>query len=533
MPEPAEDPRPLVVIGMLGVVKDSGAGEKRWLKWRPTVAACTAPELPVARLDLIAQPWHMDIAATVAADIRERSPATETALHGVAIDDPWDFEQVYAALADWAEAYPFDTERERYALHMTTGTHVVQIVLFLLAETRAVPAVLLQAAPPRPGADGGSVQLVDLDLGRYDRLARRAARRAEARRADLRLGLPSADAAYDRLISLVERVAVASDAPMLFTGATGTGKTALARRVYHAKRAAGRLRRDRFEAVNCAALRGDTLLSTLFGHVRGAFTGADRVREGHLRRADGGVLFLDEIGDLPLEAQAVLLTALEDGRFRPLGADADVESRFTLLAGTHRDLAADVAAGRFREDLLARIALWSFHLPALRDRPLDLAANLDYELDRVSDATGRRVTMSREARERFLAFATAPDALWSGNFRDLGAAVARMSTLADAGRITTADVDAETARLRAAWRGAAADPLDAVLGPERAADLDLFDRAQLAAVVAVVRQSASLSDAGRRLFAASRARRATTNDADRLRKYLARFGLTFDAIRAA
>lgn len=528
------DTRPLVVIGMLGVVKDAGQADKRWQKWRPTVAAATHPDHPVARLDLIAQPWHMDMAGTVATDVRARSPTTDVVLHGVPMQDPWDFEEVYGCLADWADAYPFDPDRERYALHLTTGTHVAQIVFFLLAETRAIPAVLLQSSPPRPGHPDGDVQIVDLDLGRYDRLATRAARRAEARRADLRMGIPTREPAYDRLIALVERVAVASDAPMLFTGATGTGKTALARRVYLAKRAAGRLRRDRFEAVNCAALRGDTLLSTLFGHVRGAFTGADRPREGHLKRADGGVLFLDEIGDLPLEAQAVLLTALEEGRFRPLGADADVESRFTLLAGTHRDLAADVAAGRFRDDLLARIGLWTFSLPALRDRLADLDANLDYELDRFGDAAGRRVTMSREARERFLAFAAEPGSAWRGNFRDLGAAVARMATLADGGRITADDVDAETARLRAAWQGATApDLVDAVLGAERAATLDRFDRVQLADVLAVVRQSASLSEAGRRLFAASRARRTSMNDADRLRKYLARFETTFEAVRQA
>ncbi len=165
--------------------------------------------------------------------------------------------------------------------------------------------------------------------------------------------------------------------------------------------------------------------------------------------------------------------------------------------------------------------------------------------------------MTRDAHDAFLRFATAADATWPGNFRDLSAAVRRMATLATGARITIADVEHEVARLRAAWaiaappaplaappmltapplasatpapgQGAATDDVDRVLG-ERAADLDLVDRAQLAVVLRVCRESASLSDAGRRLYAASRTRKTSTNDADRLRKYLARWGLTWPAL---
>jgi transcriptional regulatory protein RtcR len=145
------------------------------------------------------------------------------------------------------------------------------------------------------------------------------------------------------------------------------------------------------------------------------------------------------------------------------------------------------------------------------------------------------VTINREARERFLAFAEGHDAPWTGNFRDLSAAVTRMATLAPAGRIGPTDVDEEIGRLRVAWGsdgngGPADDPLPALLPRERLATLDLFDRLQLGAIVDVCRRSRSLSAAGRELFAVSRQAKASPNDADRLRKYLARFGLTWQDV---
>jgi transcriptional regulatory protein RtcR len=274
-------------------------------------------------------------------------------------------------------------------------------------------------------------------------------------------------------------------------------------------------------------------MSALFGHVKGAFTGAMGDRPGLLRQANGGVLFLDEIGELGADEQAMLLRALEDKRFLPVGSDKEAESDFQLIAGTNRDLQAEVERGRFREDLLARINLWTFRLPPLRERPEDILPNLLYELDQASHALETRVTMNKEAQEHFLRFATSPEARWSGNFRDLNAAVLRMATLAPGGRITREGVDEELERLRAAWaksgprQQAAVDLVVEVLGEERTEALDRFDRAQLAEVLAVCRQARSLSDAGRALFAQSRAQKKSINDADRLRKYLTRFGLSW------
>ncbi|WNG46162.1 AAA family ATPase [Archangium minus] len=524
-----------VVIGMLGSILDAGRGPKRWEKWRPTVALCQQEDLLVHRLELLHQSAHAEMAKQVAEDIAQVSPETQVRLTAMDIQNPWDLEETYTALLDYAKAYPFQPEQEDYLVHITTGTHIAQITMFLLAESRHIPARLIQTSPPPAGRDyggPGSHTLIDLDLSKYDKLARRFQQEQREGLSFLKAGIDTRNPAFNRLIERIEQVATGSRAPLLLTGPTGAGKSQLAKRIYQLKKARRHVSGP-FVDINCATLRGDGAMSALFGHVKGAFTGALADRPGLLRQANGGVLFLDEIGELGADEQAMLLRALEDKRFLPVGSDKEVESDFQLIAGTNRDLQAEVERGRFREDLLARINLWTFRLPPLRERPEDIPPNLLYELDLASQSMGTRVTMNKEAQEHFLRFATSPEAHWSGNFRDLNAAVLRMATLAPGGRITREGVDEELERLRAAWsrggprREAPVDLVVRVLGEERAAELDRFDRAQLAEVLEVCRQARSLSDAGRALFAQSRAQKKSVNDADRLRKYLVRFGLSW------
>jgi transcriptional regulatory protein RtcR len=550
--------KPLVVLGLVGSVLD-GAGDERkarsaqrWQRWRPSVDLARQPSLSIARFELWHQPEHAGFAEVVAADIAEVSPATTVRRHPLPLRDPWDFPSVYGALDDFAAGYPFRVDDEDYLLHITTGTHVLQICLFLLAESRRIPARLLQAAPPRErrleGSRVGTTTIIDLDLSRYESLRQRFVARHHAGASFLKAGIPTRNAAYNALIDELETVVTSSTAPLLLLGPTGTGKTRLARRIYERKREQGDVAGP-FVEVNCATLRGDAAMSALFGHRKGAFTGAAADREGLLLRAREGVLFLDEIGELGLDEQAMLLRALEEKRFLPLGADHEVTTSFQLVCGTHRDLHARVREGRFREDLLARLDVWRFALPALRDRPEDIAPNVDVELDRLGAARGHRLTLSRSARAAFLAFATT--APWPGNFRELAASVERMATLCRGGVIDDDDVDREVRRKARAWGGPADAPpplpgpdvdsvaevdgvgdVDDVAGLD-VASLDDFDRVQLRHVVAVCRRSRTLAEAGRALFAASRARRATSNDGDRLRKYLASFGLTFASVRAA
>ena len=535
--------RRLTVIGFLGSTLDQGKrGPARWERWRPTVSLCQHEDLLVDRLVLLHGSRFEGLARAIAADVAQVSPETAVQLEVMEIADPWDLEETYGALRDFAKRYPFDPTREDYLAHITTGTHIAQISLFLLVESRHIPARLIQTSPP-PNPDGnasGSYTIIDLDLSRYDSIARRFQKERTEGLSFLKAGIDTKNAAYNRLIERVEQVAIASRDPVLLCGPTGSGKSQLARRIYELKKTRLQVGGELVE-VNCATLRGDAAMSTLFGHVRGAYTGAAEARGGMLRKSDKGVLFLDEIGELGLDEQAMLLRAIEDKTFFPVGSDKEVHSDFQLIAGTNRDLAERVAGGRFREDLLARINLWTFMLPGLRERPEDIEPNLDFELERLGDDLKQRLTMSREARERYLHFARSAEALWSGNFRDFGASLRRMATLCDGGRISVSEVDDELERLRAHWRvereAAREVPeldgtLDRLLDVGRLSALDRFDRIQLEEVVRVCRSARSLSEAGRVLFAASRANRSTTNDADRLRKYLARYGLTLQAIQA-
>lgn len=535
--------RPLVALGLLGPNLDAGRDHKRWNRWRPSVGLHMQDDLQISRFEMLHQRRFDNLAEGIAADIRQVSPTTAVKSRHIEFSDPWDFEEVYGALWGFAAGYPWKPDEEDYLVHITTGTHVAQICLFLLTESRHLPARLVQTQPgakrgpgdsvgAEPASVSGTHAVIDLDLSKYDKLSSRFAEERAAGAAVLTAGIPTRNPAFAKLIARVEQVAAATRAPILLGGPTGAGKTVLARRIYELKKSRN-LVDGPFVELNCATVRGDAAGSALFGHRKGAFTGAVNDREGLLKRADSGVLFLDEIGELGLDEQAMLLRAVEDKVFLPLGADKPVLSDFQLIAGSNRDLRSAVHEGRFREDLLARIDLWTFTLPGLAQRREDIEPNLDYELERFARDSGRRVTMNREARERFLAFAAAADATWSANFRDLGSAVTRMATLATSGRIDEALVREETARLQGQWRPAEADdPLATVLGA-KAEQLDRFDRVQLTEVVRVCRQSRSLSDAGRTLFAVSRLARKTANDADRLQKYLNRFGLEWDDVRHA
>ena len=520
-----------VVIGLLGPTLDQGKSADRWQTWRPSVAVCRQPDLIVHRFELLHQRSHLTLAAQVKTDIESVSPETEVRLHTIEFGkDAWDFEQVYEALFAFTKTYKFDEAKEDYLIHITTGTHVAQICLFLLTESHWLPGRLLQASPARDRSSPGTIKIIDLDLSRYDGIASRFQQEQREGASFLKGGIETRNKAFNRLIDRIEQVAIATRDPLLLMGPTGAGKSRLAKRIFELKKHRHAVK-GTFVDVNCATLRGDGAMSTLFGHTKGAFTGALKDRAGLLKTADGGLLFLDEIGELGLDEQAMLLRAVEEKTFMPLGSDSESSSDFQLIAGTNRDLLTAVRDGRFREDLLARINLWTFILPGLRQRPEDIEPNLAFELDQYAQKSGRNITFSKEARGKFLAFALSPAASWSGNFRDLNAAVARMATLSLGGRISVDIVGKEIDRLTYSWNGARpAERLEQFLDAEQRAEIDLFDRVQLNHVLEVCAASRSLSEAGRTLFDASRGRKTSSNDADRLRKYLTRFGLDWASI---
>lgn len=505
----------------------------RWDSWRPSVCLFRHSDLLIHRFDLIYQRRFEKLAQQVREDISLVSPQTEIVNHWLEFKDPWDFQEVFERLLDFVEEYPFDLDNEEYLVHITTGTHVVQICEFLLTEARYLPAKLIQTSPPRnkPGDHPGGYQIIDLDLSKYDSLAMRFQRRSHDDISFLKSGIATLNPTFNALIERIERVVVGSNEPILLTGPTGAGKSRLARRIYELKRSRQQIEGP-FVEVNCATLRGDAAMSTLFGHIKGAFTGAMQDREGLLRTANNGMIFLDEVGELGLDEQAMLLRAIEEKRFSPLGSDHEVQSDFRLICGTNRKLQQDINKGIFRKDLFSRINLWTFDFPGLADRPEDIEPNLRYELERFARRNGNRVTMNKEAITAFLKFATSPGAKWSANFRDLIGAVTRMATLAPSGRINIDTAKDEINRLRQSWEADESEISESavagVLGSDKAGALDLFDKAQLEQVIRTCRESKNMSEAGRKLFAVSRLKRKTQNDADRLRKYLDKFGLEWD-----
>ncbi|MDR2981964.1 MAG: RNA repair transcriptional activator RtcR [Puniceicoccales bacterium] len=527
-----------IVIGLLGTQLDSRHPQDRWSKWRPSVGLCQQEDLLVARFDLLHEPQFKALAESVSSDMQTASPETEVRLIEVDFNkDPWDFESVYSALHDYAKKQSFDPDSEDYLIHITTGSHVGQICLFLLTESGHLPGRLIQTFPPRRNNDGpeGNYGIIDLDLSKYDRLAARFEEEQRETAAFLKSGIETSNDTFNRMIDDIEQVALHSRAPVLLMGPTGAGKSQLARRIYELKKSRGQLSGN-FVEVNCATLRGDSAMSALFGHVKGSFTGATTDRPGLLKAAHNGLLFLDEIGELGADEQAMLLRALEEKRFLPLGADKDAKSDFQFICGTNRDLRQSVTKGDFRADLLARINLWSFRLPGLRERPEDIAPNVRYELEKLAREFGQQVRFNKEAEEAFLRFATSHEARWSGNFRDLNAALVRMATLSRGRRINMEVFEQERSRLLEDWRGdadnqstqASVDLLEKVLGKKHLSHIDRFDQVQLSVVVETCRKSKNLSEAGRYLFDISGEKRRTRNDADRLRKYLARFGLTWE-----
>jgi transcriptional regulatory protein RtcR len=266
--------------------------------------------------------------------------------------------------------------------------------------------------------------------------------------------------------------------------------------------------------------------------MKGAYTGALNNRIGALKNADGGVLFLDEIGELGLEEQAMLLHAIEAKSFYPLGSDNEINSNFQLICGTNRDLSAEVATGRFRSDLLARIKCWTFELPKLKDRKDDIPPNIDKELSDWSQDNNTIINFDKDARKKYEHFAMSEAALWTANFRDLNYSIKRMCTYANANgtQINMSIVKEEINELLAAWTVKINSQVGTLL-PASVGNLDEVDRVQLEYVIEVCRNSKNRAEAGRKLFSVSRLMRKSTNDSDSLVKYLAKYNLIWDDVK--
>ncbi|MBS0211921.1 MAG: sigma-54-dependent Fis family transcriptional regulator [Proteobacteria bacterium] len=247
------------------------------------------------------------------------------------------------------------------------------------------------------------------------------------RRHDLR-GMVFADAATERLLGIACQIARA-DVPVLVTGPNGSGKERIAQIV----QANSMVKDGPFVTLDCGALPSELIEAELFGAEAGAYTGANKPREGKFEAADGGTLFLDEIANLPLAGQVKLLRVLETGSFARLGSNRERRVRVRVISATNADLPAKIAEGAFREDLYYRINLIELRLPSLAERPDDILPLAEHFLSAHDLGTGKR--LSRDAREALRRH------LWPGNVRELKNAIRRASLLAADDTIAAADLD--------------------------------------------------------------------------------------------
>jgi len=244
---------------------------------------------------------------------------------------------------------------------------------------------------------------------------------AALRREAGRFEMVGSGPAMQRLFDLVQRAA-ASEGRVLVTGENGTGKELIARALHEGSRR----RAAPFVKLNCAAVPAELIESELFGHEKGAFTGAVAARRGKFELADGGTLFLDEVGDMPAAMQAKVLRVLQEGELERVGGQQTLKVDVRVVAATNKDLTAEVAAGRFREDLYYRLAVVLVHAPALRERREDIPALAERFLAEACERNGRRpMSFSREA------YLVLQGHAWPGNVRELRNLVERVAILCD------------------------------------------------------------------------------------------------------
>ena len=303
-------------------------------------------------------------------------------------------------------------------------------------------------------------------------------------------GLLGSSEKMRELVEMVHTVAP-TEATVLITGESGTGKERVARAIQEAS-----ARRDRpFVTVNCAALNESLLESELFGHEKGAFTGADKRREGRFRQADGGTLFLDEIGELPLMLQAKLLRALQQGEVQRVGSDTPIIVDVRVIAATNRELREEVAAGRFREDLYYRLNVIGVEVPPLREREEDIpllatAFQERFALTNRKDIKG----FTPQAMDMLLKYS------WPGNVRELENAVERAVILCLGDYVTERELPMAVSRLSEGEHPEEADSRENfVLSPADGGSMTL-DELERAAILRTLQETGdNKSEAARRL----------------------------------
>ena len=554
---------------------------KRTDIWRPSVALASYPDLKFDDYYLLYSGLRGPMQRTfdeVVKDIEALRPKVNLHIEEMAFKSPWDMVSVFTNLYKFAEAHAseFGAEGTLCYVNCNHGTMQIRESLFMLSQEGKIPGMRILPSPWHDNTKrdyrtpvGSYAKDDPSDFNEaYRKLSRATKRQAKNNGLMEGIFVDKSNTEFLELLDQILFVAQRTKEPILFTGPTGSGKSNLARNIAKTKGL-----KDKFVSVNCATLGGDPgiIKSELFGHDRGDFTGAISTCDGKLQQANGGILFLDEIAELPLDSQAMLLTAIETKKFRRPHSTVDIQCDFMLICGTNKDLWEEVKAKRFRLDLLERINTWHFHLPGLaeKERPgyaarrKDIALNCQQVLSEYNKKYSSHLEFANDALQRFIEYAEADTTEWKGNFREFNAMIFRMATFANGLQIELKGVEKEIERTEFEQKSYKADNNDAttkqeqfptasqtihtpaptsslpdasckfeflreLLG-EKYAELRLDELAQLAFVASVCADAKNQADASRRL-------RINQNDSKdgspQLFKYLYHLGLNFDKVKS-
>lgn len=389
----------------------------------------------------------------------------------VELTSPTNFGEIYSAVTRTLDSHLHElAQQPELTFHLSPGTPAMAAIWVILGTTR-YRAELIQSSRQK----GVETASVPFDITLSPDFVTDVLRMPDTQLQRLSGGIADESsqfgdiiyrgAAMQRLVARAKKAAPRS-VPVLIEGESGTGKELLARAIHKASTRTVKA----FHVVNCGAIPSELVESELFGHIKGAFTGAVRDQVGHFEAAHEGTLFLDEIGELPLHAQVKLLRSLQEGEVRRVGDNKTLKVDTRIIAATNRDLTAEVAAGRFREDLFYRLAVLVLKVPALRERDSDdLSALIDGLLERINSQSElakepgfRRKKISVEARKILMHQG------WPGNIRELENTLRRAAVWSDGGTISADDVKESVLSMTAARK-----PADGVLNQSLAQGLDL------------------------------------------------------------
>jgi len=387
----------------------------------------------------------------------------------VSFKDPYDFDECFRVMYDQIDRIRGEFTGQ-LLLSTNTGTHSMRFSIVLITEKGLFEGTRMVYLIPGKTHDikannttDAEMTILSTSLEASPSYVRKLEEVREIEKNKLFIVTTNNDA-LKREFDLLNEVGTETSDPILLLGSTGTGKTTIASRLHQSwvRRHSKSISSCKLVKLNCGGYTGATAYSRLFGHVKGSFTDAKEDKEGALAEANQGTLFLDEIGNLELDAQAMLLSAIETGEYSRHGETQVHVSDFRLICATNINLHEAVSNGRFRHDLLARISLWPFTLPDLRDRREDIQENVLYELkewnEKATKGGASEVRFKESALDIYMEFALHADTPWCDNFRDLIKSVNRMATISslqahrDIGMIDEKIVLAEIASLRTSWK---------------------------------------------------------------------------------